>query len=249
LGGTTTSSTTNGVTEIDGVNMSTDAAINPAANLAAAKSFHFCCSDFISDRAFIIGGYDTGGSPLASIEKWTHATEAISSVTSTLIRTTAAGASYSSMTHGYAAGGRQSSTPTGQFTLGKFGFANEATTETRNVLAAIQNGANPPVDAASSGMAEQVGSSYHDGGYIFAGGSHAVYIGKIMFDSETEKHMAATLPTVQDNVAVCQSTDKAYLSGGSGPATTIKAYDYINDAAAVLAAVLVGARYGAMGLP
>ena len=241
FGGLTPSRTT----EIDGINMATDAAINPAATLAAALDSAGIASDYVNDKAYIMGGYTTV--PTDVIQKWLHSTEARSTISAVLVRTTYDGWSFGSISHGYFLGGTQPTT--NQATLAILSFANESTTETRNVLKAIQNGATPPVDSTLS--VQGASSSYYDGGYIFGGngGGRTLYIGKMMFDTETEKHMASSLIIDICQCGASQSANKAYIAGGAVVTTAITSYDYVNETVATLSAVLVGTRAATFGLP
>lgn len=247
--GTTTTSTANGTTEIDGVNMTNDAALNPGATLTTASSNAYAMVDYIGDKIFIAGGLNTSDVNIARLERFNSAAETVSAVTDTLVQPTNSAARYMSATHGYGACGRQSTTPTNQFTLNQFHFVNEAAEETRNVLKAIQSGANPPIDSAA--QTDMLGASYHDGGFIFTGNTARIrVVGKIPFDNGAEIHKTATLGVDRNGGGITQSADYAFLAGNNtNTNNSITAYHFVNDTQSTIAAVLVGNRNAPAGLP
>lgn len=250
FGGSTANNRTNGVTDIDGVNMAIDAAINPTAVLAAARSSVYSVSDFIGDKVFILGGSDTGAVGTNNIYKWLNSSESISALSETLTRIAIAGASngcaYSSPTDGYTSGGVQATANIDS--IYRLNYANETGEETRNVIKRIQDGATPPADAAT--VADIMASSYCDAGYLYSGGSsRALIIGKIPFLSAAEIHLSASLSVARAQCGVTQGSDKAYLGGNSSVVSSISDYNYVNDTSSTISATLVGSRGNLAGVP
>lgn len=224
--------------EIDGIDMNSDTAINPSATISVARAPAGVNS---SGRGYFMGG-DTG-SYSVTIDGITFANELRATISSTLAQGgTNYAAGVNSATTGYVAGGVQSGASL-TAAISKFPFS----TETSSAIAATLVTANKRRNL--TGVSSTT-NGYFAGGYISAVSNE---IDGIIYATEAFNNPAATLAVARMGPAGVNSSTVGYFGGGytannGTPSTEIDGLTFATEAATNPSATLATARAHAAGV-
>jgi len=219
------------VSTIDGINFTTEAAINPAAVLSVAR--HSLAGASSSNKGYFAGGVlSTYSAVMGGIQ---FSDESAVNPAATLSVARQRHAAVSSPDKGYWGGGTDGASSS---TIDGINFTTEAAINPTAALSVARNGL--------------AGVSSPDKGYFGGGndGTGSSTIDGINFTTEAAINPAAALSVARYNLAGVSSPDKGYFGGGFGGAhkSTIDGIQFSDETAINPAAVLSVARNALAGV-
>lgn len=225
-------------TEIDGINFTTEAAINPAAALVQQRFGAFSTQS--TTKGYVAGGVynPVPSSPVGvwinSFENITFSTESGSAMGITLAAGRYQGASTQNTTRAYFLGGNASGSVTSEvdgLVFSSETYDNPASTLTNITLS------NSGLSSATKG-------------YTLGGYSPSTIIESIVFSSASTSVLGTALPTARSSAGSVQNlTTKGYVGGSTSPFTTsIVGFVFSSESVTSQSAVLQIARQEASGV-
>lgn len=235
---------------IDGMNFSTETAINHFTNLSENRHHPFSLQS--STKGYFAGGWKgshiiTENASLSSIDRLTFSSETMSILSAHLSIPRRHGANVSSATKGYAAGGVQSSLGTTR--IDGIVFTSETAFVSTAVLKSVR--------FAFSGIASTTKGYFGGGvGPVLNAADNVFYseILQYVFATETSLNATAYLSIKRYGLAGASAVTKGYFAGGwyeSGEplmSNAIDGLDFVTDTAINPSATLRRTRYSAKGI-
>ena len=217
---------------IEGIAFSTEASVFAASTLTSPRSMGCGVTDEAGRAGFILGGADSGASPVATVSRFLFDGESCSDIAATISTPLYSMCGVQSLTEGYGMGGCTNAVSSTSV-INKLTFS----ALTAGAVAATLVAARPK--AVNAGLVDPAGIGYCCGGYT-SYPTRSNEVDGIIFGTDTAVNPAAALSSTLAESMGASSATAGYVMGGESTSfnSYIRKFDFAAETFSLLAGVL-----------